>query len=224
MNNDKLLKKLEEIKLNPDCLKSARIDSLIQEVKNEILLSNKKPSERQRLKYCLSSCEKAVLKSRPILAFTHYESGLQFFTNSAFAVCLEKEDQMNELPRHDEPYNFKKYCWTERDATSYQYPNVSGLFHEAGDKKIVDIQCLFNFAKINVKKPVMRLIVNSTNVYLRPNELYNALMWGNANEQKATMYFQGALKVIEFVKENGTKMIIAPLRYEGDETDVYFTI
>ncbi len=218
MNNETLLRRLESVKAQG--IYGNELLALISDVKTELLTANMKLTDKQRFKHCLDLCNKGVNSSRPVLAFTHYEDGNQYFTNSWFAVELHGDDIMKDLPRHDEPYQFKYHTHTEEDAKRLEYPNIKQVFNVAGTEFEIDFEKLYKFARVNKNVETMMFDFNGNISKVDIKLLLNALTWGNASKGTGTISYRGSeMKPIEIVKSNGTRIVVCPVRCEKEVSE-----
>lgn len=217
MKSETLLKRLQTIK---ECTTGdiTELQSLINDIKLELMSNDLKTSDKQRLKTCLSYCEKMYKGKRPLLAFTHFEDNYQYFTNAAFLVRLTGEDIMKDLPRHDETYQFKTGLY-EPEKAMYEYPHVSNIVRIVGERQSINSEELYKFCKANKGEYVDIIIKDHTKTFFA-NELLMALTFGNCFNCIASIYSQEGLKPITIVKDNGTTIVVCPIRTsEGVETN-----
>lgn len=213
MTNETLLKRLQEIKLATTG-DITLLSALIGDIKQELLTADFTPSERKRFNKCLSYCEKMSKKPHTILAFTHWENDLQYFTDSAFLVELHDSDIMQELPRHDKPYQFKKLNWNEKQAQVNEYPVIKNIFnnYKNNDFVHIDLNFLNKFVNANKGECVI-LSLKGVKIAFSADLVATAIVWANATKGTAILRFtDNILKPIVIEKDNGTRVIITPVR------------
>lgn len=225
MNNETLLKRLNLIKEQSNG-EITELHNLICDIKNELLASGLKTSDKQRFKTCLNYCEKWFKhNARPILAYTHFENDLQYFTNCVFGVELHGADVMEQLPRTTENYDFKLGAKSDLygfDVLKCEYPNMKNVFYRGAHSKEIDLEKLYQFVRVNKSEYFIFDFGNCFN-FMSAESLLLGLTWFNGFKGKATLYYSdNGMKPILLEKENGTKLVICPCRL--DNSDNHLTL
>lgn len=214
MTNEKLLEKCSDLfaRANDYHYIKAELNKMICDLKNEIMCSTKAPDAKKRLKYCLGLCEKQSKIYRLQLAVSHHENGVQYWTDSHFAVKLSGDDILNELPRDDQDYQFKTVAWR---ANQQAYPTMTNVFKifDIIVNKDIDVNALYNFAVANKNEEVVKIVFGSDDqcAYYNPELFIKTLTFANMLAGKIKVEYKAHNRPLKFSKDNGTEALITPL-------------
>lgn len=223
MTNEKLLSKLLEIK-SATVGDITLLQGLINEIRTEMLTADLNTSEKSRFKKCLAHCQKVFNNFRPVLGYTHFENGLQYFTDSYMGVELHGSDIMENLPKTTENYEFKrtKKCraYYDFDITKVEYPKMQRLFDKIGIEKQIDLEKLYKFANAHKDLEITLDFGNNDFANVRAENLLTGLNFANCFNGVATICYRlGNLKPLHIIKSNGTQLLISPIRNWDDQPE-----
>lgn len=206
MTNETLYDKLNDIKLKlkdnkkEDALNS--VDSLLQELKNELLASDNPYSSKKRLQACSNYAKKAG-KMRPIFNYSYNINNKQVYTDGYFIVSLNKDDETTipDITTSEiTPLKLDQILAYFKNSYSYSY--------------YLNVNDFLNFCKINKDSSIYEIKVNDDEtIYFNISILKAFIEFMNFKSSDIVKMQYNSLIGFQYcIKDNRSEGGILPLR------------
>lgn len=185
------------------------LKTLVSELKNEVVLSGYKGSDKKRVQEALKYQKEMFenYSANSILGLCNYASGYQYIVHNTFAVRLQHDNIIKELKSTDDDFDYiskKRNITFKHENSKRAYPQVEKIFKRLGE---------WNEAYISAKDLMNKLSAEKREVvYLRLNDDLVAI-----DRQTLTrMMILSNLYDSGYVKVNYQRNTLKPLFFNDD--------
>ena len=230
MNNLSLIKRLKQIKDTASSPTITMLDSLINDLKQEIINKSYKGSEAERHKVSLSFQKMMFKKPRPVLALWHKNTtdNKYYFTNSAILVRVSEEDFFKDLRTTAEKFTlfdrngFAYYSWGG-DVSAYPNFNQCWVDGKPHEEVNVNMPAFMAWLKANSNEQYGTLnIKDKTLIRFDISLIKSALIMSKVAQEKGDVVLKyiGDMNVFQF----GDNCLCTPIRYYGSDKAIVFEV
>lgn len=195
------------------------LKDLKEKLKEEELLKDYKPSEKERIKLALELQKKGFKSNRPILGLFHIrEDKKQIFisNDTSWLVALKEKDYISGVKTTDDTFTYedKRTCFKWDASSKVNYPNTLKIGLSGAVEEIITYsKQLLNFLKVNKKEDII-LSFKGIKALFHADNMLNALILSNAiNEEVLKIKYKDNLHMFIF---NDTA-IVMPYRQVNNE-------